>query len=130
MPGNLGRESPDRRSRMPPTALLSPSWSPGEKAVFRETCGGPQACKAGKATFQEGKWKSESVGSLSRQDRERKRSGGRRWQVAKSERVREKGALCWRGRKGERGFQEYRAIRSVLGLHIYTVEGVHRWALN
>lgn len=47
-----------------------------------------------------------------------------------SERVREKEALCWRGRKGERGFQEYRAIRSVLGLHIYTVEGVHRWALN
>lgn len=50
--------------------------------------------------------------------------------MAKSERVREKEALCWRGRKGERGFQEYRAIRSVLGLHIYTVEGVHRWALN
>lgn len=35
-----------------------------------------------------------------------------------------------RGRKGERGSQEGPAIRSVLGLHIYTVEGVHRWALN
>lgn len=33
-------------------------------------------------------------------------------------------------RKGERGSQKGSAIRSVLGLHIYMVEGVHRWALN
>ena len=47
-----------------------------------------------------------------------------------SGRVRERETLCRRGRKGERGSQEGLAIRSVLGLHIYTVEGVHRWALN
>lgn len=39
-------------------------------------------------------------------------------------------ALYRGGRKGERGFQEGPAIRSVLGLHIYTVEGVHRWVFN
>lgn len=35
-----------------------------------------------------------------------------------------------KGGRGKRGSQEGSAIRSVLGLHIYTVEGVHRWALN
>lgn len=45
-------------------------------------------------------------------------------------RQREREALGRRGRKGERGSQEGPDIRSVLGLHIYTVEGVHRWALN
>lgn len=48
----------------------------------------------------------------------------------KIEAVGEGEALYWGGRKGERGFQEGPDIRSVLGLHIYTVEGVHRWALN
>lgn len=42
----------------------------------------------------------------------------------------EKPRVGWKGEKRERGSQEGSAIRSVLGLHIYTVEGVHRWALN
>lgn len=49
---------------------------------------------------------------------------------SKVDAVSEREALDRGGRKGERGFQEGPAIRSVLGLHIYTVEGVHRWALN
>lgn len=41
-----------------------------------------------------------------------------------------KGSSVGKEERGGGGSQKGSAIRSVLGLHIYTVEGVHRWALN
>ena len=100
-------EDPDRRSRMPsPRCLLLPqALRRGPGCLFWETCRGwepgpgTSGLQAGRAALQEGKWKSGSVGSLSRRVKEGRRVGGRRQNRS---RVREREA---RAGEEERGRQ-------------------------
>lgn len=134
-------ESLDRCSRMPPPLfLLFPeALGRGPGYIFREICrdwekgSHTSGLRSSESRLPRGKMAKWECREAEQTGRGRKEGWGQEAAGVKINRFRqseEREALCRRGRKGERGSQEGPAIRSVLGLHIYTVEGVHRWALN
>lgn len=122
----------------PPLCLLPEALGIGSGCVFRETCRdwepGPHTpgLRGSESLLPRGKMAKWECREPEQTGPGRKEGWGQEAVGGKINRFRqrEREALCRRGRKGERGSQEGPAIRSVLGLHIYTVEGVHRWALN